>query len=307
MLEAKLRNFWRKKGILNHILLPLSFIYLLVFHIRVLLAFPAKINAKVICIGNITVGGAGKTPFCISLGKSLIKKGKKVAFISRGYRGSLSSCKKAIKVSKKHSYLEVGDEPLLLAEIAPTYICPDRFKAAKLAVADGANTIIMDDGLQNYSLEQDEKILLVDSNYGLGNNLPLPVGPLRETMNHAFNRVTNVYVLGDKIPSNLKKYKPLHCRYIVDNANSYKGKKYVTMCGIANPDKFQATVKSLKIKTAKSFCFPDHFKYSTAALAKVIESATDNKCKVLTTSKDFVKIPQNLRQHFEVLSISVKI
>ena len=307
MLESSIRNFWKKKSALTYLLLPFSYLYLIAFHIKFLFASPKKVKAKVICVGNVTVGGAGKTPFCIALAKSLIKKGKKVAFISRGYRGSLSSRKKAIRVTKKHSYLEVGDEPLLLSEIAPTYICPDRFKAAKLAIADGANTIIMDDGLQNHSLEQDEKILIIDSNYGLGNNLPLPAGPLRETIGHALNRVTNVYVLGDKIPQILKKYKPLHCKYVVDNAKSYKGKKYVTMCGIANPNKFQTTVKSLNIKVPKSFCFPDHFKYSPKTLAEVIDSAIANKCKILTTTKDFVKIPHDLHHHFEALRIFIKL
>jgi len=307
MLESCIRNFWKKKGLLNYLCLPLSCLYLIGFHIKFLFASPKKVNAKVICIGNITVGGAGKTPFCIALAKSLIKKGKKVAFISRGYKGSLSSCKKAVRINKKHSYFEVGDEPLLLTEIAPTYICKNRYKAAKLAVKDGADTIIMDDGLQNFTLQQDEKILIIDSNYGLGNNLTLPAGPLRESLCHALNRVTNIYVLGDRVPNCLKKYKPILCKYVVEDAKSYKGQEYVTMCGIANPDKFHATLKSLKVKTFKNFNFPDHFQYTSKDLAVVITEATKNKCKILTTTKDFLKIPHDMRAAFQALKISIKL
>ncbi len=307
MLENSIRNCWRNRNFLNYCLLPFSLIYFLCFHVRVLFASPKRVPAKVICVGNITVGGAGKTPFCIALAKSYLKRGKKVAFLSRGYKGSLSTCKKAYKVTGKHTYKEVGDEPLLLSEVAPTYICPNRYKSAKLAVADGAKILIMDDGLQNFTLEQDEKILLIDASYNLGNGLLLPAGPLRENLDCALKRITNIYVLGEKIPPNLKKYKPLLCKVIVDNAKNYAGKKYITMCGIANPDKFQSTVKSLKIKVAKSFCFPDHFKYNTEALAEVVDSAIANKCKILTTSKDYIKIPHELRKHFEALSIFIKL
>lgn len=307
MLENSIRNFWRNRNFLNYCLLPFSIIYSLYFHFRILFASPKRVKAKVICVGNVTVGGAGKTPFCIALAKSYIKRGKKVAFLSRGYKGSLSTRRKAYKVTDKHTYKEVGDEPLLLSEVAPTYICPDRYKSAKLAIADGAKILIMDDGLQNFTLEQDEKILLIDANYNLGNGLLLPAGPLRENLDYAIRRTTNMYVIGKKIPANLKKYKPLLCQVSVENAKNYKGKKYITMCGIANPDKFQTTVKSLKIKVAKNFYFPDHFKYNPEALAEVVDSAVANKCKILTTTKDFVKIPDELQKHFEVLSISIKL
>ncbi len=307
MLENSIRNFWKNRNFLNYCLLPFSAIYFFCFHTRLLFASPKRVKAKVICVGNITVGGAGKTPFCIALAKSYIKRGKKVAFLSRGYKGSLSTYKKAYKVTAKHTYKEVGDEPLLLSEVAPTYICPDRYKSATLAIADGAKILIMDDGLQNFTLEQDEKILLIDTDYGLGNGLLLPAGPLRENLDCALRRITNVYVIGKKIPPNLKKYKPLLCKVIVDIAKNYAGKKYVTMCGIANPDKFQATVKSSKIKVVKNYIFPDHFAYDSAALSKIVKHANLAGCKVLTTSKDYIKIPKNLRKNFEVLSISIKL
>lgn len=282
-------------------------VYYLLFNLKVLFSSPKKVDAKVICVGNITVGGAGKTPFCIALGKSYIRKGKAVAFLSRGYKGSLSNSRRAYKVSQKHTYKDVGDEPILLSQVAPTYICPDRYKSAQLAISDGAEILIMDDGLQNFSLAQDEKILVIDAAYGLGNEMILPAGPLREPLKNAMKRVTKLYVIGDKIPNNLKAHQPINCKLHVENSKRYSGKKYISMCGIANPFKFLQTLKSIDVKILKSFVFPDHFSYDRESLEEVVAHAKRLKCKVITTSKDYLKIPQNLQQHFEVLSIAVKL
>ncbi len=306
MLEQRIRKFWKRVTILNYLLLPFAMVYYLSFRIKAFFSFPKKVDAKVICVGNITVGGAGKTPFCIALGKKYMRKGEAIAFLSRGYRGSLSTPHRAYKVSQKHTYKEVGDEPILLSQVAPTYICPDRYKSAQLAISEGAKILIMDDGLQNFSLVQDEKILVIDAAYGLGNEMMLPAGPLRETLYNAMKRVTKFYVIGDKIPSSLKALQPTLCTLAVENPKRYMSKKYISMCGIANPFKFLQTLKSIEAKILKSYIFPDHFSYDKESLEEVINHAKRLRCKVITTSKDYIKIPQNLRQHFEVLSISIK-
>ena len=179
-MRFDLNKFWQQKNILNYLLLPFAGIFFLLSKINVWLSNPQKVAAKVICVGNITVGGAGKTPLALAIGEMLKEQGYKVAFISRGYKGKLSHLSQVVKVDPKlHTAQEVGDEPLLLADNAPTYICINRHLAASRATKDGAQVIIMDDGLQNYCLFKDINIMVLDDFFYFGNSFLLPAGPLR--------------------------------------------------------------------------------------------------------------------------------
>jgi tetraacyldisaccharide 4'-kinase len=306
-MEQKIREFWSHRGILNYLLLPLSATYYLVFKLMSYFALNRKVKAQVICVGNLTAGGAGKTPFCIALAKNLKKEKRKVAFVSRGYKGPLSNKNFVTKVHSRHSYRQVGDEPILLSKIAPTYICADRYKAARRAALEGAEIIIMDDGLQNHALHKDKTIVLIDSSYGLGNEFLLPAGPLREPFRSALNKADEIYSIGTTKLKNAKKYGAIHLDYEIADAKKYKNKSFITMCGIANPNKFLETLKSIAANSIEHFTFPDHHEYSIEDLKDVINCAAINKCKILTTSKDYIKIPQNVIKHFEVLEISIKL
>lgn len=308
MLLPDISVFWKKSTLINFVLLPISYLYYFSFKLSKLFRKAKHVNSKVICIGNITVGGAGKTPIAIAVAECMKKFGYKVAFISRGYGGSLSVVGAVVKVDPdKHSHKEVGDEPMLLASIAPTYICKDRYLAAKKAEHNGAEVIIMDDGLQNNSLYKDLSILVIDKNYGLGNELILPAGPLRESLASGLKKVDMICIsyanLSTK-PLVIKATCPIFDSDIkVNNIKSFKGKRYIALVGIGLPEKFFNTLELLKIKIIKKFIFPDHYRYNTKDLAIPIAVAEREKCKIITTEKDLIRMPNDLRHYFKVIAI----
>ena len=300
-----MQKFWSKRGILNFLLLPFSGFYLLFHLINFYGRQPKGIAAKVICLGNITVGGAGKTPLAIALGKSLLKQGNKVAFISRGYKGTLSGATAVRVDTHKHSYKEVGDEPLLLAQVAPTYICSNRYFAARMAEEDGAEIIIMDDGLQNNTLIKDISILVCDGKYGLGNGFVLPAGPLREPISFVSQRIDCVFCYDKKLQ-------------FVDKENftgktevvtkGLKGKRVIALCGIATPEKFLTSLRQLGVIVSAKFIFPDHHAYTDAEVAKVLASARKHKAQIITTAKDYVRIPKSIAlDNFTILEIRTQL
>jgi tetraacyldisaccharide 4'-kinase len=306
-MRFDLNKFWQQRNIFNYLLLPLAGIFFLLTRFNVWFSNPQKVTAKVICVGNITVGGAGKTPLALAIGEMLKKQGYKVAFISRGYKGRLSSKSKVVKVdSLLHTAQEVGDEPLLLANTAPTYICIDRYLAASHATDDGAEIVIMDDGLQNYHLEKDIKILVLDDFFYSGNSFLLPAGPLRSPKLEALKDADFICINQNKVaPDNqLKLGKPVFfITTQVINAHQVSNKQFVVMSGIANPTKLMNTLKELNVTVIDKFFFPDHHCFSEGELQRIIRLAKEHRCKIITTSKDYTRIPASFRKHFIVLSI----
>lgn len=303
MIECLIKSAKSKSSILSFLLLPFSYMYSLFFILFYYISFPRKVPAKVICVGNVIAGGAGKTPFV----QHIASQYKKCAIILRGYGGSLAG-NQVIKVDlKSHTFKEVGDEAMLHAQIAPTYICSNRYLAAKAACEDGAEVIIMDDGFQNFTLHKDRSILVFDSEFGIGNGRVLPSGLLREQLSFALNRADELVLLS--YDSNFKK--PFNAQFkryevCVLNKKEVKGMRFIAMCAIGNPNKFLKSLKGSGVSVVKEFKFPDHHSYSNDDLEQVIESAKKNKCKVITTSKDFVKISEKFRKHFVVLQIGLK-
>ncbi len=306
-MRFDLNKFWQQKNIFNYLLLPIAGIFFLLTRFNVWFANPQKVTAKVICVGNITVGGAGKTPLALAIGEMLKKQGYKVAFISRGFKGSLSNHRKVVKVdSLLHTAQEVGDEPLLLANTAPTYICINRYLAASHATTDGAQVIIMDDGLQNYSLFKDIKILVLDDFFYFGNSFLLPAGPLRAAKFEALKDADFICINQNKAAPewDLELGKPIFfITTKVTNAHQVRNKQFVIMSGIANPKKLLNTLNELNVTIVEKFFFPDHHYFSESELQRIIGVAKKHRCKIITTSKDFTKIPASLRKYFIVLSI----
>lgn len=296
-------KFWQHKGLLNYLLLPLSLIYFLGSWLKFNLTSPKKVNAKVICVGNVIAGGAGKTPLAIALGKMLKTRKKRIAYVLRGYKGSLSS-DIPVRVDANHRAAQVGDEALLLYKIAPTYIAINRYNAAKLAVQDGAEVIIMDDGLQNNTLKKDISILVIDGRQGLGNNLVIPAGPLREPLSAILKKSDLIFFYNKKLPIN---FTQVYQGRLGVESNHLKSKKYVALCAIGNPDKFFITLKEIGVNIAGKFVFPDHHNFSQSEIAAVIECAKSNRCQIITTSKDFVRLPNTIdKKLFEILEVSTE-
>ncbi len=286
--QESIRKFWARRGWVNYLFLPLSLVYLLGFYIKTcLLQRPKKSNAYVVCVGNAIVGGSGKTPFAISLGRALIERGYAIAYIASGYN---SGCDKSAvtNVSLDDACIEVGDEALLLRSIAPTYICKDRYKAAQMAYENGAQIIIMDDGYQNNTIVKDFNILLVGSAYGFGNGFVLPAGPLREFFFTASKRADEIVYIDENSAE-------LYCDVDLRDRN------VCIMTGIANPSNFIFDVKRAKASVIAEYIYSDHYNYTKADLLKVIDFANACDALIVVTSKDLVKIPSDLKGNFSLI------
>lgn len=304
-LISDMQKFWSHRGVLNFLLLPFAIFYWFFHLINFYRLQPKKVAAKVICLGNITIGGAGKTPLAIALGKALIKRGNSLAFISRGYKGSLSG-KTPVKVDVfKHTYKEVGDEPLLLAKVAPTYICSNRYFAARMAEQDGAEVIIMDDGLQNNTIIKDLSILVCNGKYGLGNGMLLPSGPLRELPYLINKRIDYVFCYDKKLIFTDKKIFLGRTEIVT---KGLKGRRFIALCAIANPEKFLTSLKQAGVRVAAKFTFPDHHPFTEAEIASVLAAARKHKAQIITTAKDYVRLPQSfVPDHFKILEIKTQL
>ena len=191
-------NFWRGPGpsVASLLLSPAAHIYGLLGRIRNNFSVPWRASVPVICIGNLVAGGAGKTPVVLKLIDMLKQRGIKPHALSRGYGGTLTG---PMQVDpSRHNYRETGDEPLLLAKHAPTWIAKDRVLGAQAATeaATDAEAIIMDDGFQNPALAKDLSLVVVDGNYGFGNGHLIPAGPLRESIKDGLRRAHAVVLIG---------------------------------------------------------------------------------------------------------------
>lgn len=302
----KTPKFWKNKNLISCSLYPLGALYGFATKLRLALNHSQKINKPVICIGNLTAGGTGKTPVSISIAKILQKKGKKPFFISRGYGGLLSG----VVVDKtKHSPKEVGDEPLLLAAQAPTIVDANRFQAAQKATLEGADIIIMDDGFQNPSLHKDISFIVVDGNTWFGNGFCIPAGPLRESIASGLKRANAIIIVGkperENNPKELSSL-PIFYASIEPMKPQTKNKNILAFAGIGRPEKFYTSLAELGLTPIETIDFPDHHYYMEKELNDIITKAKELDADIFTTTKDMVKIPNHLQKHFNALEIGIK-
>ncbi len=304
--QQRIYKFWSKKTFLNYILLPLSFLYYLAhlinFHV---FQRPKNVRPMVVCVGNAILGGAGKTPFAITLAKKIMAMELPVAFITRGY-GSIAS-KKSVATfvnASIHSPSDVGDEALLLARTAPTYVASNRYVAAKAAEDDGAKVIIMDDGLQNNTLYKNYNFLILDENYGLGNGYPLPAGPLREYCKSVYSRADTAVLITQSSKTSSKLKHDIRA-VIVAAGRVGDDKSYLAFCGIAHPAKFFKTLKIAGFNVSKTKIFDDHYAYSESDIQDLIKESESKGLRLITTEKDFVKIDP--KYHNKVVILPIKL
>ena len=238
-------KFWDHKGILAHIMLPFSVIYFLLK--RIIEAFKRKekkFNFCSILVGNAVVGGAGKTPTCISIAK-LIKHNfpeKKLCIVTKGYGGSITS--PTLLDPKKHSFNETGDEPQILAKTCDVIIAKNRFRGAEFAEQNNYDVVIFDDGIHDRRIKKDFSLLVIDGKYGIGNGLVLPAGPLRDRLDITAKYATHILMIGKdekKIIDKLKRRKidpPVLKAQISNLSQPDKEKTYIAFAGIGRPQKF---------------------------------------------------------------------
>jgi tetraacyldisaccharide 4'-kinase len=251
----------------------------------------------VICVGNLTHGGAGKTPTALAVGALLNNAGAKPFFLSRGYGARLGG---PVQVDPAgHSAADVGDEPLLLARIAPTVVAKDRVAGAALARSAGATAIVMDDGFQNPSLIKDLSILVIDGGRGIGNGCVFPAGPLRAPLGAQLDRAHAVLVIGDGnaasavIASARKRGIPIFtARLVPDQAGAaaLKGKSVLAFAGIGNPEKFFAILDAAGADVHGRRAFTDHHPYTGSDAAALLAQAAAGGLVPVTTEKDMVRL-----------------
>lgn len=279
-----------------------------------------KAGVPVICLGNLTVGGGGKTPAALTVVRLLLAERKRPFFLTRGYGGRLPG---PIRVdSNIHRAADVGDEPLLLAELAPTIVARDRVAGARAARIGGANVIVMDDGFQNPKLAKDLAILVVDGRRGIGNGRIVPAGPLRAPLETQVTRAQAVIVVGpagggvDAVLESARRHRVaiFHGRLVPDPAtlDAIGQRRVLAFAGIADPEKFYLTLSQAGVAVAERASFPDHHRYTAVDALGLIVRADAANLLLLTTEKDYARFAGDaplaaLAARSSVLRVQLKI
>lgn len=295
-------QFWRKNTVLSHILSPLGWVYSQIVKWR-LSGYKKKVSVPVICVGNLSMGGAGKTPTVIALVQEFQRHGHTPHILSRGYGGT---AQKALKVEiGYHTARNVGDEPLLLAQVAPTWVGADRYASANAAIQAGATLLIMDDGLQNPFLHQDYKIAVFDGQIPLENTLTFPAGPMRENFQDGLKRIDHVILINFSTIPDWATNKPYTLAETITDASPTTS-RYLAFAGIGYPEKFYnlLTQKGFNLVSRQSFA--DHYEYTSKDIDQLLQQAQQYDAKLITTEKDLVKIPKNVRKNIQSLKIYLR-
>lgn len=249
----------------------------------------------VICIGNFTAGGAGKTPTALKVAALLRAAGENPAFLTRGYGGRLAG---PARVEAGHGPADVGDEPLLLARLAPTIVSRERPTGARLAAQSGASVVVMDDGLQNPSLAKDLSLAVVDGATGFGNRRCLPAGPLRAPLDAQWPRVDGIVVIGEGLPGEAAADearalgKPVWRGRLApapDAAARLRDRSVLAFAGIGRPEKFFATLRACGARVETARAFADHHRFTADDLAGLRAEAARRRLALVTTEKDAVR------------------
>ena len=291
--------WWAERSVAAALLAPLGICYGVVVARH--MARPGrKAPVSVICVGNFTVGGAGKTPTAIAIARLLLESGHCPFFLSRGYGGRAAG---PVRVEHQRA-VEVGDEPLLLARVAPTIVAHDRLAGALAAAEGGADAIIMDDGLQNPSVDKDLAIAVIDGRRGIGNGRIFPAGPLRAPLEAQLDHIDAVLLVGSAgraaeraLDAAQRRGLPVfhgELRPAPDAVAALAGKRILAFAGIADPDKFFATLEAHGIPAAVRKPFPDHHRYAADEMAALVACAQRDGLMLVTTEKDMARMNGDL-------------
>jgi len=303
-MNLKTPQFWyKKKGILSLILMPVAFLYQQIHALLQRTKSPTSVSVPVICVGNAVAGGSGKTPTVIAL-TTLIKKhtlAQNPYIISRGYGRNTDVI--TLVTEDTNDFNVTGDEAPLLTAAAPVVLSANRLDAAQYAIDQGADLIIMDDGFFNKDLHQNIKMLVVDRQMDFGNGRTLPAGPLREPLSKILPRTDGVITIGPKFTANL----PVFETEIKPLVQSDPNKTYIGFVGIGFPDKFKNTLIDENYNLVGWHAFPDHYAYSQNDLDQLIAEANDKDAVLITTEKDHARIPDGSKDKVQTLPISLVI
>lgn len=309
-------RFWarppRAPGLAAHLLAPLSWLWAWATRRSLARGARSRLDVPVICVGNLTAGGAGKTPTVIALIDMLRARGLEPCVISRGHGGRLEG---PVAVDpRRHGPGDVGDEALLLAAFAPVQVGHDRAAAGRAAVASGAQVIVMDDGFQNPALAMDLGVVVVDAEFGFGNGRVIPAGPLREPVTQGLGRADLVLAIGtaeqrdrlvatwpvlDALPRAGGALRPLA------TGMDWQGLRSLAFAGIGRPDKFFASLAAAGAAVVATHAFADHAPYHRRLLARLEAEAGRLGAQLVTTEKDAARLPGYFRP--KVLAFPVRL
>ena len=280
-------KFWDQKiNFLTIFLLPLSLIFIFIIFLKKKFTKSLRFKIPIICVGNIFLGGTGKTPISVFLAKEISKLGKKTVILRRYYKNH----------KDEYKFIKSKFKNLILNK--------NRISGLEIAEKSNFDVAILDDGLQDYRIRKNLSIVCFNQNQLIGNGFVLPSGPLRETLN-ALKNANIVIINGDKdkyferkILNVNKKLEVFYSSYIPLNINEFKNKKLLAIAGIGNPENFFKLIEKNKLKLEKKIIFPDHYEFSKNEIQNIVDEATSKNCQIIMTEKDYFKV-----KHFKIRKI----
>ncbi len=289
-------KFWdKKKSFFSLILLPFTFLFEIIIFFRRTFTRKLNFNVHIICVGNIYVGGTGKTPLSILLAKELSNRDKKITLIRKSYKSHVD----------EYSFIKDNFKNLIIKD--------NRVDAIKEAENKRFDTVILDDGFQDYKIRKNVNILCFNKNQLIGNGHTFPSGPLRENL-QALKNTEIVMINGDKdkdfeskVFSINKDVKIFYSSYKPLNLNDFRGKKLVALAGIGNPENFFKIITENKLNLVKKIVFPDHHIFNKDEIFKIINDTRQNNFELITTEKDFYKIKDLYLPQIKYLKIDLVI
>lgn len=302
----KTPHFWQTNNTISRLLAPLSAAYALGASADRRFTTPQQATLPVIAIGNVTAGGAGKTPTTLALIPLLRAMGHTPHILTRGYGGASLT---AHRVNEGDDWRIVGDEALLLAKAAPTWVGRNRLASASAAAAHGATILLCDDALQHHALHKNFTLLVIDGAYGIGNGKLLPAGPLREPLTSAAKRCDAAIIIGDDTQQLANQLTiPVITAQLVPSSDTafLSGSNWLAFAGIGRPEKFFTTLRACGATLVATESFPDHHAYSPQNITQLINNAEKLGASLITTEKDAVKIPPAYADVIRVLPVNLR-
>ena len=301
-------EFWHEPpGLAAGLLAPVGAAWDIAARLRRAVARPYRAPVPVLCVGNLVTGGSGKTPIVLSLAAMFSERGIAAYIVTRGYGGDLAG---PVRVDPaQHDSGAVGDEALLIAARAPCWVARDRAAGIAAAAEAGAALILLDDGFQNPSVAKDLSLVVVDSEYGFGNGRVIPAGPLREPVAAGLARADAIVLIGNAPPPReLDAASRPIVRATLEPVNGarFTGARLAAFAGIGRPEKFFATLRRLGADLIATQSFSDHHPYRADEIAKLRETAERAAVRLVTTAKDWIRLPPGLREGIEVLEVEIR-